>query len=285
MRNPDAVRASAPKRDLGGVTWASARRRPLLAADEPAAVRVINATGQAPVLLTCDHASPRVPYSLTGLGMAAGDLNSHVGWDPGAAAVTLQLSDRFDAPAVLSAYSRLVVDCNREPGSEEAIPEASHGVRVPGNAGLTPGDARVRHEALFRPYHAAISAALDRIRGRGVEPVLVAVHTFTPRLNGFDRPWHVGILWDEDGRLAKPLIAALRCLPGMRVGDNEPYSGRDSINFSQRFHATSRGIPSALVEIRSDLVRSKAGLSRHSGLLGDALERALARLPGRVEPI
>ena len=256
----------------------AAREEPLLAGDEPAPYRVVNPRGQSPMLLTCDHASHAVPKSLGGLGVEPRHLTRHIGWDPGARDVALRLSERFDAPAVLSGYSRLVIDCNRRPGSATSIPEISDRTIVPGNVGLDPEDAQRRLDSLFRPYHQAIADALDAMERKGLEPAYVAVHTFTPELAGFRRPWHFGVLWDQDARVARPLIEALRANPGLCVGDNQPYSGRDQFDFSQGHHATSRGLPTALVEIRSDLVRGSRGMARHADLLGDALERVLATL-------
>ena len=130
---------------------------------------------------------------------------------------------------------------------------------------------------LFRPYHLAISSTLDRIRQDGMTPVFVAIHSFTPKLNGFSRPWHFGVLWDEDARIAGPLIEALRADSGTIVGDNEPYSARDHFDFSQEFHASSAGLPSALVEIRSDLIQDESGVDLYAKLLGNAMETALAQ--------
>lgn len=249
---------------------------PLLASDEPGPYRVVNPQGRTPMLFTCDHASHAVPQSLGGLGIEPRDLTRHIGWDPGAEEVTLRLSERFDAPAILSGYSRLVIDCNRRPGSATSIPEVSDRTIVPGNIGLGPADAERRVESLFRPYHQAIADALDTIEEKGRKPVYVAIHTFTPELAGFRRPWHFGVLWDDDPRFARPLIESLRRHPGLCIGDNQPYSGRDHFDFSQGHHATSRGLPTALVEIRSDLVRDDPGVARYADLLGAALQHVLA---------
>lgn len=251
---------------------------PLLAADEPAPYRVINPRGRAAMLLTCDHASHLVPRSLSNLGLRRRDRRRHIGWDPGAEDVTRRLARRFGATAILSSYSRLVIDCNRRPGAVTSIPVASDGTPIPANAGLTAAAAARRVEALFRPYHRAVAEALDELAGRFGQPAFVAIHSFTPALGGVNRPWHFGVLWDRDPRLAVPLIQALRSHPNLVVGDNQPYSGRDHFDFSQGHHATRRGLPSALVEIRSDLIGDERGAARHARLLGDALTTALAGL-------
>ena len=232
-------------------------------------------------MLTCDHASHAVPESLGNLRLASRDLRRHIGWDIGAAEVTRRLAERFDAPAVFSGYSRLVIDCNRKLGSETSILEVSDSTVIPGNLGLETAEAARRAEALFAPYHQAIASVLERIRRAGSTPIFAAIHSFTPRLNGCARPWHIGVLWDQDPRVARPLIEALRANPGLVVGDNEPYSARDHFDFSQEFHASSAGIPSALVEIRDDLIRDRAGIALHADMLGEAMAGVVANLRSR----
>ena len=225
-------------------------------------------------MFSCDHASHRVPRCLGDLGLAKEDLQDHIGWDPGAAELTETLARRFDAPAALSNYSRLVIDCNRAPGRPDSIPEVSDGVYVPGNFNLPADEALERKLTFFWPYHETIATLMDDVRARGDEPCFVAIHTFTPKLrSGFARAWHYGVLWDRDERIGPRLIAALRRHPGLVVGDNEPYSARDNFDFSQGHHATSKGLASALIEVRADLVREPEGLRRHARILGDALEQ------------
>ncbi len=259
----------------------ASRHAPLLASHEPPPYCIVNAAGRAPIVFTCDHASRVVPESLGNLGLASRDFERHIGWDIGAAEVTRRLAERFDAPAVFSGYTRLVIDCNRKPGSETSILEVSDGTVIPGNLGLAPLEAERRAEALFMPYHRAIASVLERIRRSGSTPIFAAIHSFTPKLNGCARPWHIGVLWDEDPRVARPLIEALRANPGVVVGDNEPYSARDHFDFSQEFHASSKGIPSALVEIRDDLIRDRAGIELHADMLGEAMADVVAGLRSR----
>ena len=250
----------------------SAPLAPLLAAHEAPPYWISNPNGNAPIVLTCDHASNAVPECLNHLGLDPSELGRHIAWDRGAAEVTVRLAERFDAPAILSRYSRLVIDCNRKPGAETSIPVTSDGTKIPGNMSLSKDNVTQRVEGLFLPYHRAITRALDGFLESGQQPIFVAIHSFTRRLrNGFARPWHYGVLWDQDPRVAPRLVAALRRTPGLVVGDNEPYSGRDHFDFSQDHHAGSRHIASALVEVREDLIRDEAGVNRHAGILGDAL--------------
>src|SRR4051812_23486319 len=168
---------------------------PLLTADEPAAFTLERPHGRSDFLLVCDHASRRVPTSLGSLGLDDAQLASHVAWDIGAAGVAKQLSIALDATLLLQGYSRLVIDCNRPPGSATSIPTRSEYVKIAANEGLTTADATARVAEIFTPYHAAISAVLDRRRAAGVRTLLVAVHSFTPVYLGQVRPWKVGLMY------------------------------------------------------------------------------------------
>lgn len=251
----------------------------LLAPGDPPAVEFFRAEGKAPVLLTCDHASRRVPHRLRSLGLDAATLAQHIGWDIGAAAVTRALAERLDAPAILAGYSRLVVDCNRALEDPTSIPAVSDGIAVPGNRDLAPEMRAGRVDALFRPYHAAIEQALDAFAQRGVHPAVLSIHSFTPMMNGIARPWHVGILWDKDPRIPVPVLAALRADPAIVVGDNEPYSAREPAGYTVRTHAVGRGLPHLAVELRQDLIAEDAGALGWARRLARALTDIL-RDPG-----
>jgi predicted N-formylglutamate amidohydrolase len=249
----------------------------LLAKKDPPAFELCHAAGTAPVLLTCDHASRLVPASLALLGLPDGAIAQHIGWDIGAAAVTRQLAPRLDAPAILAGYSRLVIDCNRPPDDASSIPTESDGVAIPGNAGLDDAARRERRTALFEPYHAAIDAQLARIAARGVAPAVISIHSFTPRMKGVARPWHIGVLWDEEGRIAVPLLAALRAvLDPALVGDNQPYSARDPVGYTQSYHAHQRGLPHVAIELRQDLIQEVPDAVRWGALLARVLKPILA---------
>ncbi len=243
----------------------------LLTAADPPPVEHVNADGKAPVLITCDHASRRVPKSLRNLGLDAESLKLHIGWDIGAAEVSRGLACRLDAPGILAGYSRLVIDCNRDLDDPTSMPTVSDGVPVPGNKDLSPAAKAQRVEALFKPYHRAVETALERFATRGVHPAVLSIHSFTPVMGGSQRPWHIGILWDKDPRMAVPMLAALRREAGLVVGDNEPYSAREPAGFTVRTHAEKRGLPHLNVEIRQDLLASDAGTAEWA----DRLTRVL----------
>ena len=249
--------------------------RPLLGPNDPPPVEIVNDGGGARLVLLCDHASNVIPEALEGLGLDDEHLSRHIAWDNGAAAVTRRLSGRFDAPAVMSGYSRLVVDCNRVLGHETSIVQESDGTIVPGNLHLTPDEAERRIDAVFRPYHAAATRIVADRLARGIVPAVIAVHSFTDEMGGVWRPWEVSVLWDRDGRIALPLIEQLRQNADLTVGDNQPYSGREHYGYSIETHATENGLANALIEIREDQVRDDKGIERMSRIIGDALEAVL----------
>lgn len=249
---------------------------PLLAPDEPPPFEVLNPEGRAPVLLICDHASRAVPRSLDQLGLDGALLTRHIGWDIGAAEVTRELARRFDAPAVLAGYSRLVIDCNRRLADPSSIPEVSDGVEVPGNRNLAPAQREARASALYRPYHGAIAARLSAFSARGVTPALLSIHSFTPVMAGFARPWHVGVLWDKDPRIAVPVMRNLAADPSRIIGDNEPYSAREPVGYSVLTHAGIAGLPHVAFEIRQDLIGTTPGAATWATILFEALEPILA---------
>lgn len=250
--------------------------RPLLGPKEPPPVTVSNPGGGAPVVIVCDHASARIPEALGTLGLDAGELARHIAIDIGAAALTRILARAFDAPAVLAAYSRLVIDCNREPKDHTSIREISEGVIIPGNRRLAAADRDLRIREIFAPYHAAVAARLAAVEARGAAPLLVAIHSFTPRFRDVVRPWHVGILSNRDRRIADRLIPALAADSSLVVGDNQPYSGLHFAGYTMDTHAAKRGLPSIMIEVRQDMIADDAGVARWAGILQRALEPILA---------
>lgn len=249
---------------------------PLLAADEPPAFEVVNPEGRARAVLICDHASPRVPRALHELGLPEKDRLAHIGWDVGAADVARRLSALIDAPLVLSGYSRLVIDCNREPGTEGSIPPESGGARVPGNEAVSEADARARADVLFWPYHRAIDALLDARASAGRATALLCVHSFTPVEDGERRPWDAGIIYGREDRMSQLVLEALRAEPSLVVGDNQPYSVESGGDYSVPTHGEQRGIPHASIEMRQDGLTSPEGV--------EAWAQRLARVLAAIEP-
>ncbi len=250
---------------------------PLLASDEPSPATVLGCADPAyPLLLVCDHASSRIPASLQQLGLPVEALDEHIALDIGAADVVRRLQEKLQVPAVLANYSRLVVDCNRPLSHRHAFPDYSDNRPVPGNQNLTAEQKAERVQALFDPYHAAVASQLGELATDAVAPAVIAVHSFTPVMDGFQRPWHCGILWDKDDRLAVPLIESLRALKAYTIGDNEPYSGRHPEDYTLDTHAEAAGLPHVAIELRQDLIAHSAGAEQWAGILAAALKPLLS---------
>jgi predicted N-formylglutamate amidohydrolase len=252
------------------------RAYPLIGPEDPPPFRVVNPDGKAQVILVADHASRAFPKALGQLGVADWVLERHVAWDIGSAEVTLRLSERLDAQAVLAGYSRLLVDCNRKLDDPTAFIEVSDGIAIPGNLNLSDGDKALRVQSFFHPYHTAINTRIEAFRSRGVTPALISIHSCTPVFDRIVRPWHLGVLWDKDERIARPLLGALDDIPGVCVGDNEPYSGRHPHDYTIDHHAEPLGLPHIGIEVRQDLVETAAGAMEWADLLYDALAPILA---------
>ena len=234
-------------------------KRRLLEPDEPDPVIVSRADGASPFFLTCDHAGRRIPKVLGDMGLAAAEFERHIAWDIGMAAVSRRVSDALDAPLVEQVYSRLVIDCNRDPTVPSSIPEISELTPIPANVGISPAARQARIEEIFLPYHTAIASLLDRRAAEGRETLLVAMHSFTPVFKGFVRPWHVGALYNRDPGLARILMDLFRKEGDLVVGDNEPYHVSDATDYGIPVHGERRKIPHVELEIRQDLIADETG--------------------------
>ena len=231
----------------------------LLGADDPAPFTVHRAHGDSPFVLIADHAGQRIPARLGDLGLTQTELDRHIGWDIGIAGLAERLSEKLDAFAILQSYSRLVIDCNRPLEAPGSIVAVSDGTAIPGNEGLDDDAKTARALEIFAPYHARITQELDRRSERSPAPVLISLHSFTPVFAGFVRPWHTGVLYHRDARLAHALRDALHAEPGLVVGDNEPYAVSDTSDFAVPVHGEQRGLLHVELEIRQDLIDDAAG--------------------------
>ena len=255
---------------------ASHSHHPLIATGDPPPYSEFNPTGRAPFLLVCDHASNVFPAGMARLGLTEEATRRHIAWDIGAGDLTRALARLFDAPALLAGYSRLVIDCNRALTDPSSILAASDGEVIPGNRRLTSIERELRARSFFEPYHVAIALKLDELRRRRAGPPLISVHSFTPVMGSEQRPWHVGVLWDRDPRIAVPLLERLRQVEGLEVGDNLPYSGRHPADYTIARHAESARLPHVCLEIRQDELESAAGVERWARILVEALGPILA---------
>jgi predicted N-formylglutamate amidohydrolase len=234
-------------------------------------VRVSNPGGESPIVLICDHASNHIPDEFGSLGLEPGELTRHIAWDPGAAPVAQRMSAALDAALVESSISRLVIDCNRSLEAPDLVPELGEATLVPGNIALSAEALDERVALAWRPFHNAIEQLIrDRLRA-GRETRLVSIHSFTPCFLGTRRPWQVGVIHDDDMRMARPLIAALRAADGLVVGVNEPYSPADRVYYTLERHARSRGLPCVMIEIRNDVIDTEQGQRRWADMLASIL--------------
>lgn len=243
------------------------------AADSP--VERIEGSLAAGVLFLCDHASNALPGRYGSLGLTRDELDCHIAYDIGAAWLARRLASLFAAPAILSRFSRLLIDPNRGSDDPTLVMRISDGRIIPGNACIAASEIDERRRQYWQPYRAAISAAIEAMLGQGPPPAVVSIHTFVPSWNGRPRPWEAGILWDSDPRFAKPLIAAFR-EDGLRAGDNEPYDGAlkgDTLDEE----VTRRGIAGLLIETRQDLVDTEAAADAWAKRLARILRPVLAR--------
>src|SRR6266446_5253019 len=248
----------------------------LLDPDEPYPVTLDHEAGHSVFFLTGDHAGRAIPRRLEGLGLPEHETERHIAWDIGIGAVGRQLSRLLDAAVVLQTYSRLVIDCNRDPEVPSSIPEISETTEIPiaGDLGETARAARIN--AIFRPYHDTIAAALDRRTAAGRGSVLVALHSFTPVFKGVARPWHAAVLYNRDARRARPLFELLSAEDGLVVGDNEPYAVSDLTDYTVPVHGERRGLPHVEIEIRQDLIAETAGQAAWAERLARLLPAAYA---------
>lgn len=220
-------------------------------------VTVRNSNGSSPIVLVCEHASNYIPEHLGDLGLPNEKLIEHIAWDPGALSVAEILSDLLDAPLVYANVSRLVIDINRQPDHPGSIVTLSETTVIPGNIELATEERLARCETIYRPFHERLDRVLVERHQR--ESVVVSIHSFTPVYRGVSRPWHIGILHNDDTRFSAPVTEALERDRSLIVGDNEPYAPVDGVYHTIERHTAPSGRPGAMVEIRNDLIMHHEG--------------------------
>ncbi len=230
---------------------------------------VLNPDGRADIILICEHASNYIPPEYDNLGLEKDFLDQHIAWDIGMEQLTRQLSVRLDAPAIIATFSRLLIDPNREEDHPTLILGMSGEVIIPGNQNLPAKEIDKRKNYFYHAFHdRADELVKDKVMA-GHVPLICGMHSFTPRMGGFQRPWHAGMLWNRDPRLAHALINSLTAR-GYLVGDNVPYSGRD-LFFTMNRHGDDHGVPHVTIEIRQDGVDSPAGIDNWTDILAEDL--------------
>jgi predicted N-formylglutamate amidohydrolase len=208
------------------------------------------------ILIVADHASNAIPSAYQPWGVAEADMARHIAWDIGTADLARALAAELKGPAVIAPWSRLLIDLNRDPDHAGLIPAQSDGVTISNNADINEAERTRRLKAYFHPYHNFIAEEI----AANQPSLIVALHSFTPLMNGVARPWHVGLLYNGDDRAARLAIDWFAQNPDLVVGDNEPYSGRD-LNYTMDRHAEANGIPYLSLEIRQDLLTTTEAIS------------------------
>jgi predicted N-formylglutamate amidohydrolase len=252
-------------------------RQLLLTTEEPGPFKVLNPLSEIPILLVCDHASCRFPLALGDMGLDPFARRCHLAVDIGAGPLTEKLAASLGVTAVLAQYSRLVVDCNRQLMDPSAFLEFGDGTVIPGNRNLHQADKQLRADVLYWPYHGAVDSQVKRLQQLGTPPAFIAVHSFTPVMNGEPRHWEMGVLWDTDTRLRDIFLEGFTAA-GYLVGDNEPYSGKAPQDFTIDHHAEEIGLPHLGIEIRQDLIDDEAGVDQIAAVMRKIIETIPDRL-------
>lgn len=235
------------------------------------AVHSIEGDSKLGILLTADHALRDLPAQYGTLGLAKHQFDRHIAYDIGVEELTRNLASRINAPAVMAGFSRLLIDPNRGEDDPTLVMQLSDGAVISGNYPMTSEEREFRLKNFYRPYHETIGRFSHQIKQNVARaPFIVAIHSFTPRWKNVARPWHIGLLWDKDPRVVIPLLKMLRDDADLVVGDNEPYDGALRNDALYR-HATVKGYPHVLIEIRQDLIADNAGVARWAERLAPML--------------
>jgi predicted N-formylglutamate amidohydrolase len=251
-------------------------------ADAGHAAIVVNEGGRSACVLVCEHASRYIPPALDGLGLTGDALTSHIAWDPGAEPVARRLSALLDAPLVLQRYSRLIYDCNRPPEASSAMPEISEVTQIQGNAGLSDADKQQRVRELYEPFHKVVADVLNSRSGGFDEPVFVTIHSFTPVYKGAHRPFELGVLHDQDSRLADALLGEIGSPTDFSARRNEPYGPADGVTHTLNLHCKARGVMNVMLEIRNDVIADEAGQALWADRLAGLISAAAASVRDRI---
>jgi predicted N-formylglutamate amidohydrolase len=246
----------------------------LLGPDEPRPVVELHRRGQSDFVIVVDHASSRIPRRLGDLGLPASELQRHIAWDIGSLAVAQRVAAALDAPLVWQNYSRLVIDCNRNPETPSSIPTVGEWTQIPGNIGLSDAEVAARRAEIFDPYHNHLRALLDERQASGRSTILVAQHSMTSLFKGTRRTMHAAVLYNRDRRFAGAVLNMLRREPDLVIADNEPYFVSDETDFTIPHHAETRSLLHVEIEIRQDLLVDETGQADWARRITKALRDA-----------
>lgn len=236
--------------------------------------------GQSDFIIVVDHAGARIPRSLADLGLPAAELQRHIAWDIGALGVARRVAEIIDAPLVAQNYSRLVIDCNRDPKVLSSIPRISELREIPGNMGLSAEQIAARRAEIFEPYHRRIRQLIDSRLAAGRRVILVAQHTMTDVYKGRRREMHAAVLYNRDRRFAGLVLDMMRRDRHLVIADNEPYFVSDETDYTIPHHAEARALPHVEIEIRQDLVGDETGQTEWAARIARALRDAERQFDG-----
>ncbi len=272
---------TTPENNMGNTTE-NTELSELLSEGDPAPFTVVNEgfLKHSPILIICDHAGQNIPRKLNHLGVDDTDLKKHIAWDIGTKRLGRALSNALKAPCVMANYSRLVMDVNRPPEGQFAMPEVSDHIRIPGNEGLTNDHRLMRKATFYDTYHGKVTECLNTIKAAGRTPLLISVHSFTPEMNGQKRDTELGILWNENKDISVDLIETLRTKnPDVVIGDNTPYSvlGTPHFNHTICKHGLDKQNGNVTLEFRQDLIESDEGNARFAQIFLDSFTEVFAR--------
>ncbi len=246
----------------------------LLADHEPPPYVELPSLERSAFLIVVDHASHRLPRRLGDLGLPAPELQRHIAWDIGALDVARRMAALLDAQLIAQNYSRLAIDCNRDPAVPSSIPIMGESIEIPGNIGLSAEEIAARRLEIFEPYHARIAEVLDARAASGRSTILVAQHSMTNLFKGVRREMHAAVLYNRDRRFAGLVLERLRAEAGLTIGDNEPYFVSDETDYTIPHHGEARGLPHVEIEIRQDLIAHQAGQEQWARLMARVLRDA-----------
>lgn len=234
---------------------------------------VINKESLNPIILTCEHASAKIPAGYDNLGLSDLLLDTHIARDKGCRELTELLAQKSGATAFLAEVSRLYIDYNRRESESSLILAASDGITIFGNLNLTENERNKRVEHYHRPYYRAITEKITSLRKKGISPKIFSIHGFTPKLkDGPYRPWNAGILYVRENPFALKLLDGLRAYPDLTVGANVPYDLRQYNTGAAAICGEDAGLENAVIEIRdTEFDNISEGAEKWADILYDIL--------------
>lgn len=212
---------------------------------------VLNPESRKGLILTCEHASARIPEEYHNLGLTATQLDTHIARDKGCRELTTALAAATGCTAFIAGYSRLFIDYNRRENEDSLVLDESDKIFIPGNHGLSAQERQQRIEKYHRPYYRAIAAKIKELQKQCITPQIFSIHSFTPQLRGGSfRPWNAGVLYVKNNPLAEKLLSGLQKIEGLNVAANVPYDMRLYNTGAAAICGEDNGLENVVIEIR-----------------------------------